>query len=177
GYVEVWPDQSEFEPIWSHYLDLCRKSGNKGPSGAAKKPQRERTFFGLPLNDFPPVSPAELDQLPPRYEGAERQVTRNIRERDPEARADAEAYYRDKHDNRLLCEGCKIEFGKIYGQRGEGFMHFHHKKPLAESDGRRQVSGRDDLVPLCPNCHAMVHRGEKLLTVEQLIALIVAQRS
>lgn len=117
-------------------------------------------------------SPASLEALPPSFEGAERQVTRNVRERDPAARAACEAHYRKKDSGRLRCQACDFDFGKVFGKLGEGFMHFHHKSPLSEAVGERQVDGPRDLVPLCPNCHAMAHRGETLLSVEELRGLI-----
>ena len=116
-------------------------------------------------------SPESLAALPPGFEGAERQVTRNIRERDPAARRAAEAYWRGLRGG-LICEGCGLDFGKRYGPRGEGFMHFHHRTPLAEAEGQRVVDGARDLVPLCPNCHAIVHRGEKVLDIEVLRQLL-----
>lgn len=114
------------------------------------------------------LSPAELVTRSTFTEGAIRQVTTNRRERSPEARSEAEAHYRALNGGRLLCEGCRIDFGQVYGPRGEGFMHFHHLSRLAEANGAREVSGAEDLVPLCPNCHAMVHRGERMWTMADL---------
>ena len=117
-------------------------------------------------------SPDSLETLPPRFEGAERQVTRNIRERNPIARRESEEYYRARDEGQLRCQGCNIDFSVTYGPRGAGFMHFHHLAPLSEAIGRRAVSGAADLVPLCPNCHAMVHRGDDILSIEQLRDLL-----
>ena len=30
----------------------------------------------------------------------------------------------------------------------------------------------NDLIPLCPNCHAMVHRGSEVLTLDSLKEII-----
>ncbi|MGQ0564278.1 MAG: HNH endonuclease [Gemmobacter sp.] len=120
-------------------------------------------------------SPLSLDQLPPVIEGAERQVTRNIRERDPAARRAAETFWRNQSDGRLVCLACRLDFGKAYGSRGEGFMHFHHLAPMAEAVGEREVRP-DDLVPLCPNCHAIAHRGENLIAPNEIAALLAVKR-
>lgn len=117
-------------------------------------------------------SPETLAQLPIGIEGAERQVTRNIKERDPAARRAAETWWRVQAGGNLVCQGCDLDFGRRYGPRGEGFMHFHHIEPLAKASGPRQIAGPQALVPLCPNCHAMVHRGEDLLSVEDLQKLV-----
>lgn len=116
------------------------------------------------------ITPAELADHPGLMEGAVRQVTKNVRERNPKARREAEAYYRARNGGRLQCEGCGIDFGKAYGTRGEGFMHFHHLTPLAQSDGPRTIIAATHLVPLCPNCHAMVHYGEKMWDMDDLKA-------
>ena len=118
------------------------------------------------------LTPAELAERSEFTEGAVRQVTTSRRERSPEARREAEAHYRALNGGRLVCQGCRIDFGQVYGPRGEGFMHFHHLSPLAEAQGAREVSGAEDLVPLCPNCHAMVHRGETMWTMAELGAAL-----
>lgn len=52
------------------------------------------------------------------------------------------------------CSICGIDFGRKYGEIGDGFIHIHHIKPLA-SDGSDVLN---NLIPVCPNCHAMLHR-------------------
>lgn len=66
------------------------------------------------------------------------------------------------HGNgRLLCEvpGCGFDFLAVYGEAGRGYAHVHHKVPLATlplDGGKVRLS---DLVVVCANCHAMIHRG------------------
>ncbi|WP_082507349.1 MULTISPECIES: HNH endonuclease [unclassified Duganella] len=48
------------------------------------------------------------------------------------------------------------------------FIHVHHLKPLAEIKESYVVDPIQDLVPLCPNCHAMIHRSDPALSVETL---------
>ncbi len=52
----------------------------------------------------------------------------------------------------------------IYGDDGFGVVEAHHNDPLAR-DGER-VTRVEDLSPVCPNCHAILHRSE--MTVSQL---------
>ena len=67
---------------------------------------------------------------------------------------------------------CGFNFEKVYGEYGKGYIHVHHVKPVATS-GVRAVNPREDLVVLCANCHAMVHRKKnKVLSLEELKALI-----
>lgn len=72
----------------------------------------------------------------------------------------------------LACAICKFDFEKVYGELGLGFIHVHHKNPISESDGERIVNPKTDLVPLCPNCHAMVHRNNKNRKIEDVQQLV-----
>lgn len=67
------------------------------------------------------------------------------------------------------CCVCDFDFGEVYGDRGQGFIHVHHLHPLADHGQAHQVDPIKDLRPVCPNCHAMLHRGG-LLSIEALRA-------
>jgi predicted HNH restriction endonuclease len=62
--------------------------------------------------------------------------------------------------DRLPCKvpGCHFDFVEVYGEKlGKGFAHVHHREQL----GKRQHPSEtrlEDLVIVCPNCHAMIHR-------------------
>lgn len=66
------------------------------------------------------------------------------------------------------CAACGFDFEEKYGGLGEGYIHVHHKDPLASKKRSRPVDPIKDLVPLCANCHAMVHRHGQVLSVGQL---------
>lgn len=66
------------------------------------------------------------------------------------------------------CTCCGFDFEKVYGEHGRGFIHVHHIKPLHTIGENYVVDPVTDMLPLCPNCHAMVHRGSKVLLVEEL---------
>lgn len=71
------------------------------------------------------------------------------------------------------CHGCAFDFSLVYGSRGEGFIEIHHTKPLSMSDEEQVVNVEEDLVPVCSNCHRMIHRKrDEVLTMEDLKALI-----
>ena len=55
------------------------------------------------------------------------------------------------------CSACGINFGILYGPLGEGYAQVHHVAPLHRRAGtvRTRV---EDLVTVCANCHAMLHR-------------------
>ena len=63
-----------------------------------------------------------------------------------------------------------MNFEEMYGEIGKGFIHVHHIIPLNSIGKEYVVNFRNDLIPVCPNCHAMLHRtinGDSV-TIEQL---------
>lgn len=59
------------------------------------------------------------------------------------------------------CRVCDLDFGEEYGPLlGGGFIHVHHLVPLSAREGEYALDPVRDLVPVCPNCHAMLHRRD-----------------
>lgn len=166
------PEAPELIPVKAVWGVAVEASHGGGFSAAFARDRLRRAGFTVPGPDQGAAdlaeSPESVDQLPAALEGAERQITRNMRERDPVARAASEKAWRAAAEGRLVCQGCGIDFGKTYGPRGEGFMHFHHQSG---------VEPPRDLVPVCPNCHAMIHRGETALSLSELQALITRKET
>lgn len=71
-----------------------------------------------------------------------------------------------------VCKGCDFDFDEVYGRDLAGsYVEIHHIKPLSEYEG--EVNPATDLVPLCANCHRMVHRRkETVMPVKQLRELL-----
>ena len=80
-----------------------------------------------------------------------------------------------EHGNKYECLICGFNFEKMYGDRGKEFIHIHHKVPLKEM-GKEQIVSTQKLIPVCPNCHAMLHRGKELLDPEELRKIIEENR-
>jgi len=117
---------------------------------------------------FPDEMDTDADQIV--AEGALRQVTVNYYERDPTAWAACIRRYGPR------CAVCEISFEERYGQIGRGFIHVHHKNPLALRRAKFRLNPLTDLVPVCPNCHAMLHTQSPPLAVDELRALIDERR-
>jgi 5-methylcytosine-specific restriction protein A len=66
------------------------------------------------------------------------------------------------------CAVCEMSFEERYGDIGKDFIHVHHKKPLAACREAYRIDPARDLVPVCPNCHAMLHTSDPPWTVEEL---------
>jgi 5-methylcytosine-specific restriction protein A len=116
----------------------------------------------LPEDNFSETLPADLTYA----EGAVRKITVSVFERDRRAR---EACIK-KHGTR--CAVCKMSFAEIYGEIGNRFIHVHHKKPLAATRSKYSINPVKDLVPVCPNCHAMLHTSEPPLSINELREII-----
>jgi predicted HNH restriction endonuclease len=67
-----------------------------------------------------------------------------------------------------VCKICNFDFRKVYGDIGAGFIHVHHIIPLSKIGKNYKVDPIKDLVPICPNCHAMIHRRNPTFSVEEL---------
>jgi 5-methylcytosine-specific restriction protein A len=106
---------------------------------------------------------AEELVTPEKYpEGARFSVTINAYERNPKARAACIAHHG------YLCAACGFDFAAVYGTWGKNFIHVHHIKPIGKIGKQYEIDPKKDLIPVCPNCHAMIHRTEPALTVAQL---------
>jgi 5-methylcytosine-specific restriction protein A len=75
------------------------------------------------------------------------------------------------------CLACGTNFGRTYGSIGEGFIHVHHVVPVSKLGPGYMIDPVDDLIPLCPNCHAMAHRSDPPFRVEQLRAFLAGALS
>ena len=90
----------------------------------------------------------------------------NKYERDPKVRARAIENYGP------TCQVCGFNFERVYGALGEGFIHVHHLVPLSEVGHSYVIDPVKDVQPVCPNCHAMLHKRMPPYTIEQLRAVI-----
>lgn len=103
-------------------------------------------------------------------EGAKRTVVVNAYERHPKARSMCIAHWGSQ------CTACGFDFFNTYGAIGSGFIHVHHLVPVAEIGEAYQVHPVNDLRPVCPSCHAMLHASNPPLSIEQLREIIHANK-
>ena len=117
------------------------------------------------------VSPEELPTTEEFTEGNAQLVPVNIFERSVKARSACLQHYG------VVCAVCGFDFEKIYGELGREFIHVHHITPLAKIGKEYTVDPIKDLRPICPNCHAMLHKRTPALTVSRLKELIADLRA
>jgi 5-methylcytosine-specific restriction protein A len=106
--------------------------------------------------------PDEVNDTQILTEGSVRQVTVNAYERNNQGRKLCIEYYGTN------CYVCGVNFEKIYGEIGQEFIHVHHLIPLSEINQEYEIDPIQDLRPVCPNCHAMIHRKNPPYTIEEI---------
>jgi 5-methylcytosine-specific restriction enzyme A len=104
-------------------------------------------------------------------EGAVRQTQGTRYERNPEARR----LSIERHG--VSCVACGFNFEDSYGEVGKGYIHVHHLTPLSEISGEHDVNPVEDMRPICPNCHAIVHLKSPPYTIEEIEEMITTRRS
>ena len=105
--------------------------------------------------------PEEIsDKLFP--EGGVKKILVNKYERNPLARRICIQHYGCR------CQVCDFDFQKEYGTWGADFIHVHHIALLSSKSASYVLDPIRDLVPVCPNCHAMIHRKSEPLSIEEL---------
>ena len=126
--------------------------------------------FGAPYRiEFAYITPAPIEgeeSLEGFKEGGVRIIRVNKYERDPRNREKAL-----KHHG-VRCFGCRLTMAEMYGEIAQGYIHIHHATQLS-SINDSQTPDINELVPLCPNCHAVVHLADPPLTIKRLKELVL----
>ena len=102
------------------------------------------------------------------YEGIKKTIIVNKYERSSKARENAVKYHG------INCKVCNVNFEDAYGEIGKEFIHIHHIIPIHKIGKNYKVNYKTDLIPVCPNCHAMLHRkiNGKEPTTEELKSML-----
>lgn len=131
------------------------------PDAAAELEERWCAF--LTERGYSPIVLADEVPAAERFwEGALRRITVNAYERNATARRACIAHFG------AACRVCGFDFGAKYGELGSGFIHVHHNCPLSDVRTGYVVDPKRDLVPVCPNCHSMLHQTSPPLTIAEL---------
>jgi 5-methylcytosine-specific restriction enzyme A len=133
---------------------------------ARKRLKRFPSYCWPKTIDVSTIYPDDLPRSLHFLEGAVSKVKVNRYERDPKARIACLAKYGTR------CQVCGLKFDERYGDIGKGFIHVHHLKPLGAMRKEYQINPTLDLIPVCPNCHAMLHTKEPPISIDDLRRLI-----
>jgi 5-methylcytosine-specific restriction enzyme A len=114
--------------------------------------------------------PEEVPSSVDYFEGTVRQVLVNAYERNQEARKQCLVHYGTR------CFICNFDFEAVYGPNGKDYIHVHHLRPLSGIGAQYVVDPINDLRPVCPNCHAMIHRHTQAYGIEDVQVMIEEAR-
>jgi 5-methylcytosine-specific restriction protein A len=153
--VEALVSRPEFRPLFNATeLAEATRRLKRIPKSARQIPVAPQAIF-----------PETIDPSKTYVDGRVRTVIVNAYERNPKARAACLQHH--GYD----CAVCGTNFENVFGKLGRGFIHVHHKKPLGLMRKGYRLRPKIDLVPVCPNCHAMIHAKKPPLTVLQVRAI------
>ncbi|HHH54025.1 MAG TPA: hypothetical protein ENK91_10230 [Bacteroidetes bacterium] len=107
------------------------------------------------------IYPDEVDSS--LSEGTKTKVFVNRFERNPKVRQACLEHYG------YNCQICYFNFEYKYGKIGKDSIHVHHIVPISEIGTNYKVNPIKDLIPVCPNCHLILHK-KNAPTVEELKA-------
>ena len=144
--------------------DIVTEWQNKYFRNKIKINGREITNYSLALNILQDEKIEE--NLVTYKEGSIKQVTVNAYERNPQARKKCLEHWK------YSCQCCGFNFEQAYGDLGKEYIHVHHKKALYEIKEEYVLDPITDLIPVCANCHAMLHRKHPPLTIDELKAIL-----
>lgn len=113
----------------------------------------------------------DVDNEQKYLEGKVSQVLTNKYERNPANRELCLAA------NGYLCKICGFDFEDKYGKIGYKFIHVHHIQMVSSFGREYYLDPVKDLIPVCPNCHAMLHRTNPPMKPEELKELIRKQQN
>jgi 5-methylcytosine-specific restriction endonuclease McrA len=109
------------------------------------------------------TAPEELPSASAEYvEGAARSILVNAYERNRRARERCIQHYG------RTCAVCDFDFGARYGQPAMGYIQIHHVVPIARVRKQYRLNPINDLRPVCPNCHAVIHRREPPFSIDEV---------
>lgn len=142
-FFNGWSEEPFF--IWQLRSELKEALEETGLTGRQQYPEE------IPI--------AEENNL---TEGFKKTVLVNTYERNPIARRQCIEHWKP------ICSVCEFDFEMKYGDLGKGFIHVHHLIPISEIGLTYQVDPINDLRPVCPNCHSMLHKANPPFTIDQL---------
>src|SRR5690606_10429469 len=142
-FFDGWQERYFF--IWKIKSELVKALQEAGLTGEELYPEE------IPLQDQVVLT-----------EGQKKIIIVNSYERNPKARQKCIEYWK------ALCAVCGFDFEQTYGDLGKGFIHVHHFILISDMVKNYQIDLVNDLRPVCPNCHSMIHKTDPPLTIEEL---------
>lgn len=104
----------------------------------------------------------EIDTEIEFSEGKTKKILVNSFERNIEARKKCIEHFGTN------CQVCDFNFQEKFGELGIDYIHVHHKIDISMIGKEYLVNPITDLIPVCPNCHSMLHKRKPAFSIEEL---------
>ncbi|MCE4937472.1 HNH endonuclease [Aliivibrio fischeri] len=104
------------------------------------------------------------------FEGAKKSIVVNKYERNHNAKIKCIEKYG------TTCVICGFNSEDIYGVDAKNIIHVHHITPISELGCEYKIDPINDLRPVCPNCHAVIHRNNSCDDIENVKLMLNKQR-
>lgn len=156
SFIQEILDDMKNNPDWMHY--------NKRHAGTITNSIRHYiNFLHYRLDHRIPEPMSEPDSY---KEGQLSYVHAIGYERNQEARKTCIDHYGCR------CAICGFDFEEAYGLIGKSFIEVHHIVPIHERKEEYVVNPIKDLIPLCSNCHSMIHRRNPVYSPDELKSML-----
>ena len=137
----------EYKSKMAKMFDICMKEVKE-----CSEWYKLADYMGIQVNGLRPFEdPIIKSAQKERIEGSLVQVNATVYERDPKLREECLRIHGTS------CKICGFNAAKIYGNEFAGRIHAHHINPLGEVKEKHMVNPKTDLIPVCPNCHMILH--------------------
>lgn len=171
---EVLPELVKCEQVWTALREASgrvqvasRSAGNRDDHNTGRGNRRLSEFWtSIPHNVFPD----EMPMSEPLVEGATSRTVVTIYERSRKARNEC------IRAHGTTCCVCDVSLDIIYGPIASKVIHVHHVRPLSARGGEHAVDPVNDLRPVCPNCHTVIHLEGEVRGLEEVRELVAQQR-
>jgi hypothetical protein len=114
--------------------------------------------------------PEEVMASEKYIEGAVRTIPVNAYERNRKARRKCIEHHG------WMCAACGFKMADLYGKLGEELIHVHHLRELSSLGKEYEVDPINDLSPVCPNCHAILHTASPAMSIERLRRVLATRK-
>jgi len=78
-----------------------------------------------------------------------------------------------KETSDYTCKLCGFNFELAYGEIGHKYIVAHHLRLLASGPTTTKI---EDIVLVCANCHAMIHKENPPIEIEKIRSIIVSKQ-
>lgn len=174
-YYDLVIGEGRYPPKYIVSLAVRFATGKEYPAGDFNAVEAKNYFQGKGYTVIDRRKEAEASLAPEDDESAFPEGKESFRrhrhlERDGTMPRKAKAKHLAE-TGKLVCDACGMDFHKVYGNLGYGFIEAHHTVPVSKIKGAIKTK-IGDLALVCSNCHRMLHRGKCLLTISALKQLI-----